>query len=306
MHKGRTLFLALAAVLLVAGPVAAAMASAALWGSKGHGIVADAAMAGLPSDMPAFFRAAGAQLRYLNPEPDRWRDDDAVVMNDAFRFDHYIDLENVPEGALDAPDRFTYLRTLYDAGLERAEQEAGLLPYRILELQERLTSGFARWRQARSTEERGWIEARIINDAGILGHYVADASQPHHTTIHFNGWAPDAPNPRGFTTSRDFHSRFESAFVNAAVSLEDVRPRVAPGAVILDDVRAAVLDYIMEAHAQVVPLYELEQRYGFAPGGATPETVAFAAERLAHGAGMLRSLWYTAWVRSEHRQAPAW
>jgi hypothetical protein len=268
------------------------------WGAKGHFIVADAALVGLPGDMPGFFRDAGPQLRYLSPEPDRWRDDDAVAMNEGFRYDHYIDLENVPPGVLDAPDRFVYLRGLYQAGLERPERDAGFLPYRILELQQRLTSGFERWRAADSADERHWIEARIINDAGILGHYVADASQPHHTTIHFNGWNRDTPNPEGFTAERGFHSRFESAFVNAHVESEHVAPRVPAGARHLDDVRQAVLDYIHETHAQVLPLYELEKAYGFRPGSPTPQTVDFTARRLAHSADMLRSLWYTAWLDS--------
>lgn len=272
--------------------------SSMFWGAKGHYIVADAALRGLPCDIPDFFRDAGPQLRYLNPEPDRWRDREAVAMNEAFRYDHYVDLENLPEGALELPDRWAYLRALYEAGLERPERDAGFLSFHILELHQRLTSAFARWRAAESEAERRWIEARIINDAGTLGHYVADASQPHHTTIHFNGWDRETPNPRGFTTDRGFHSRFETRFVNTHIELEQVAPRVMPGARVFDDVQAAVNSYILEAHAQVIPLYELEQRYGFEPGQATPETIAFTADRLAHGAEMLRSLWYTAWVLS--------
>jgi hypothetical protein len=268
------------------------------WGATGHRIIASVAMAGLPSDMPDFFRAAAAQLEYLNPEPDRWRDDRAVAMNEGFRYDHYVDLENLPPGALDEPDRFTYLRALYGAGLERPERDAGFLPFRILELQQRLTSGFARWRRAQSADERRWIEARIINDAGILGHYVGDASQPHHTTIHFNGWAPGAPNPEDYSTTRDFHSRFETAFVNAHVARPLVASRVPAGTRVLEDVRAEVLAYILANHDQVVPLYELEKRHGFRPGAATPETIDFTADRLADAAVMLRSLWYTAWMES--------
>jgi hypothetical protein len=290
---------ALALALALALTPALAATAPLPWGAKGHYIVADAALLGLPGQMPAFLRDAAPQLRYLNPEPDRWRDRDAVAMNEGFRYDHYIDLENVPPGALDAPDRFVYLRLLYQAGLERPERDAGFLPYRILELQQRLTSGFERWRAAESADERRWIEARIINDAGILGHYVADASQPHHTTIHFDGWDRDTPNPMGFTTERGFHSRFESAFVNAHLEAEHVTPRVPAGARVLEDVRQAILDYIDEAHAHVIPLYELEKAHGFQPGAPTPQTVGFTAERLAHAADMLRSLWYTAWVKSE-------
>jgi hypothetical protein len=299
MDVSRTSPLVLALLLAAGASLSAATTRTALWGARGHEIVANAAMAGLPADIPAFFHAAGAQLRYLNPEPDRWRETASAAMNEAFRYDHYVDLENLPPGALDARDRFVYLRMLYEAGLARPEADGGFLPFHILELHQRLTSTFARWRGATDPDERRWLEERIIHDAGILGHYVADASQPHHTTIHFNGWAADQPNPRGFTTARDFHARFESAFVNANISLDDVQPHVPPGARRFTDVRAAILEYILESHGQVIPLYALEQRHGFVPGRPTPETVTFTARRLAHAAEMLRSLWYTAWVLSE-------
>jgi hypothetical protein len=312
MHRTHAALTVRAIVLLLtasamaagaAGATAAPPPDAPLWGEKGHYIVAEAALRGLPAEMPAFFRDAGPQLVYLNPEPDRWRDGEAEAMNEAFRYDHYVDLENLPEGALELRDRWVYLRALYEAGLERPERDAGFLPFHILELHQRLTSAFARWRAAESADERRWIEARIINDGGTLGHYVADASQPHHTTIHFDGWDRDTPNPRGFTTQRGFHSRFETRFVNAHLELEHVAPRVQPGARAFEDVRAAIIEYINESHAQVVPLYELELRFSFEPGRATPETIAFTADRLAHGAEMLRSLWYTAWVLSADEAA---
>ena len=167
------------------------------WGYVGHQMAARAAAATLPGEMPAFFRDAGPQLVYLNPEPDRWRVRARREMDQAFQYDHYIDLENVPDGALDAPDRFTYLRLLYEAGLERPERDAGFLPYRIMELYQRTVNGWRMWSAETDPERREWIEERIVNDAGILGHYVTDASQPHHTTIHFNGWDGDTRTPRG-------------------------------------------------------------------------------------------------------------
>ena len=68
------------------------------WGFVGHEMAARAAAAALPSEMPAFFRDAGAQLVHLNPEPDRWRVWEQREMDQAFAYDHYIDLENVPAG----------------------------------------------------------------------------------------------------------------------------------------------------------------------------------------------------------------
>ena len=269
------------------------------WGFYGHEIAARAAAATLPRDMPEFFRAAADQLAFLNPEPDRWRVRESVEMDQAFAYDHYIDLENVPEHALDASDRFTYLKALYESGLEKPERDAGFLPFRIVELHQRLVSAWERWRDASDPRERAWIEQRIVNDAGVLGHYVMDASQPHHTTIHFNGWAAGAANPDGYTDDRTFHARFERHFVEAHVTARDVVTRVRGTPEALSDVRAAVLDYVRASHGEVEALYRLDRDVGFNPDGPRRQaTRDFAADRLAAGASMLATLWWSAWQES--------
>ncbi len=292
----RTLGIVGAVTLLAAAPAPRMLP----WGSDGHRMAARAATGVLPADMPGFFRDAADQLVYLDPEPDRWRERSLVEMDQAWQYDHYIDLENVPESALQARDRFTYLEALYDAGLEKPERDGGFLPFRIVELYERLVTEWRLWRTAPDATRRGWIEQRIVNDAGLLGHYVTDGSQPQHTTIHFNGWAAGTPNPEGFTTDRTFHARFETDFVRAHVTQDDVSRRVrsAPPSV-AGHVRPAVIDYLRASNAEVTELYRLDRDHGFyADRPASPETVEFASERLAAGARMLAELWWSAWLES--------
>lgn len=276
-------------------------------------MAARAAAEGLPHEVPGFFRRAGAQLAYLNPEPDRWRERALAEMDQAWSYDHYIDLENVVAdvsaladpnpasiGALGAGNRFEYLRRLYQLGMERPERDGGFLPFRIVELYQRLVTEWRLWRSESNPVRRRWIEERIVSDAGILGHYVTDASNPHHTTIHFNGWDADAPNPQGYTYDRDFHYRFESEFVAAHVSYADVRARMDDRLMsVAGDARRAVLAHVLAAHRSVEQLYRLERDLGFDPDGAARrETVGFAAERIAAGADMLRTLWWSAWLES--------
>lgn len=280
--------------------LAAVAAPTLRWGAQGHEMAARAATAVLPPEMPAFFRSAEEQLVYLNPEPDRWRDRTAPEMDQAWSYDHYIDLENVSDAALGAPNRFAYLRALSAAGLERPDRDGGFLPFRIVELYQRLVAEWRLWRAERDPVQRGWIEERIVNDAGILGHYVTDGSQPHHTTIHFNGWAASAPNPEGYTLDRTFHARFETDFIAAHVRQSDVSARVvsAPRS-LAGSVRPAVTDYIRASNAQVETLYGLDRDLGFDPSRPPrPETRDFAAERLAVGARMLADLWWSAWLES--------
>lgn len=270
------------------------------WGTAGHEMAATAALSSLPTNMPPFFLQAEAQLVYLNPEPDRWRRSDRSEMDRAWDYGHYIDLENVPDGALEAPDRFTYLRMLYEAGLARPERDGGFLPFRILELYQRIVTEWELWRGEGDPDRKRWIENRIVNDAGILGHYVTDASQPHHTTIHFNGWAQGAPNPEGYSEARGIHGRFEGDFVRAHVSQTEVSTRVArePRSV-AGTAKQAVTDQIRRSHAAVETLYRLDRDIGFDPDRpAARATLDFAADRLADGASMLASLWWSAWLES--------
>ncbi len=288
------------AFVALAAAVTSAAAAPAFWGRHGHEISAQAAVSNLPAGLPPFFRAAANQLVYLNAEPDRWRDRDVAAMDEAWKYDHYIDFEAIPAAALQAPDRFSYLLELQrTTTLERPARDAGLLPYRMLEVYQRLVSGFRRWRDAETdTVQRSWIEQRIIQDAGILGHYVTDGANPQHTSVHHNGWNESYPNPRGYTMDRTFHSRFESRFIEARITAEHVIPRIAAQPRRLNDARTDILSFLRASNAQLDRLYQLDQEAPFGPENASPAHREFAVQRLVAGAEMLRAMWWSAWLES--------
>lgn len=138
--------------------------------------------------------------------------------------------------------------------------------------------------------------AYLNEDAGILGHFVADGSNPHHTTKHYNGWTGE--NPNGYTTDNRFHGRFESQYVQAHVREGDVRAALTAPAQAFPGIRPAVLSYLARTNQLVDTLYALDKVATFRPETTTPEQKAFAVSRMAAGAAMLRDLWYTAWVTS--------
>ena len=247
--------------------LSAAAVVGARWGDVGHRITGQAAAAALPAAMPAFFRAAAPQLAYLNAEPDRWRDSVERKIDPALDGGsapaHYIDLDLIPradrERVFAAPNRFAYADSLRPFGL--SAQRTGLLPWEILEMTQRLRVDFRTWRLARDAGDRRWIEARAIDDAGLLGHYVADGSNPAHTTIHFNGWVGD--NPHGYATDKRFHARFELDYVNAHIALSDVRPLVDSRPRLQLPLRRSILVYLERTNADVEPMYQLDQRDPF-------------------------------------------
>jgi hypothetical protein len=272
------------------------------WGERGHYLTGQAAAARLPKSMPSFFRAAGPQLAYLNPDPDRWKDRRETTLdpalNQASSADHFIDMEMVsPEklaAALAAPNRYAYADTLRAAGVDAAE--FGFLPFRILELSQRLREEFRLWRAAPNNQTREWIQARIINDAGILGHYVADGSNPAHSSVNYNGWT--GPNPNGYATDKRLHSRFESAYVQAQIKIGDVLPGVSPTAQSVGDFRPAIVAYLHASNGEIEHLYQIDKATPFGANTTAPEARKFTAARLAAGAQMLRNLWWTAWITS--------
>ena len=284
--------------LLLAGGMYAHAGATVRWGLHGHEIGGRAAATDLPVAMPAFFRDAAEQLAYLNPEPDRWRGDGFRELNEAKRYDHYIDFELIPDSVLALPDRFHYLMGLQNEGLAQPARDAGLLPFRIVEMYQSLVVQWRLWRAETDPARRRWMQERIINDAGIMGHYVLDGSNPHHTSVHHDGWRADYANPRGFTTERGFHSRFESQFVSAHVRTEDLLPHMNRTPRRLDDVREEVMAHLLRSHSRLERLYELDQVEVFGRETRGAAHREFAVERLVAGANMLRDLWWSAWLES--------
>lgn len=291
--------LALVAATVLVTVAAATAVHAVRWGFHGHEIAGRAAATSLPAEMPAFFRAAAEQLSYLNPEPDRWRGDGFRELNEAMRYDHYIDMEVIPPDVLEAADRFEYLFALKDSGLVNPPRDAGLLHFRIVELYQGLVVEWRLWRQAANDpERRRMIEERIINDAGILGHYVTDGANPHHTSVHHNRWAEGYPNPRGFTTEEGFHARFESIYVENNIAQSDLSPHVNERPRTLAAPRVEVMAYLQRSHTRLERLYELDLVEAWGAGTTGAAHRAFAVERLAAGVNMLRDLWWSAYLES--------
>jgi hypothetical protein len=286
------------AATLVLGAAAVLLAA---WGDAGHRMTGEAAARSMPGSTPAFFRGAARQLGYLNPEPDRWKDraerDADRALDGAYNADHFIDLDMAPPALLDAalraPHRYAYADSLRKGGVDPVV--FGFLPFAILERAQMLRVDFRNWRAAPDSV-KPMIEARIIDDAGILGHFVADGSNPLHASDQFNGWTRD--NPNGYATDKQTHARFESGYVGAKIKLADIMARMDTNARVLPDFRTAIVAYLHESNAQVEPFYRLDKLSRFDTNTVNPANKEFAVDRLVFGAKMLRDIWWTAWVTS--------
>lgn len=285
-------------------------ATALAWGGAGHRIVGQAAMQGLPSDLPAFLRTpkAVADVGELSREPDRWKG--YGKLHDAMREPaHFIDLSD--DGTILGGPKLSALPAMlpdYDSALRAVGSDAwkgGWLPYSIVDQAQNLAKDFATWRVLNATlkldrnkSHRAWLladrarrEDLILITIGQLSHYVGDGSQPLHVSIHFNGWG-DGPNPNGFTTAH-IHSAFEGELVRTNVREPAVRAAMTPLNAQDGLLETRVAAYLARTGAQVEPLYELEKAGGLKNGD--PRGTAFATTRLAAGASELRDLIVEAW-----------
>lgn len=265
-------------------------------------MVNEAATRGVPNDMPVFFYKAFSRLTYLGPEPDRWYTGHFASIGAANFPEHFIDYEYV-KGLPLPPDRYRFIDLLYTSGTLRkyniGNATTGFAPWRIAELCDLLTVQWRLWRDSWPGAEREQIEQNIIHVAGTLGHYVGDTANPHHTTIHYNGWV-GTTNPEHFRTDCETHGRFEHYFVTRALDLPDVIRYMRPP-VLRRDYFATAMAHVEESNALVETLYRIDRDGGFDSHDGTPEAREFAARRLAAGASMLRDLWWSTWRSSEER-----
>lgn len=318
---------AVAALIVGAGGVFTATQVDA-WGATGHRTIGVAAMRGLSDELPAFLRTPGAvaEIGELSREPDRTKG--AGQPHDRERDTaHFVDLDDnghVMNERGPTLSELPELKSEYDAQLLAAGIEvndAGYLPYAIMDGFQQLARDFATWRVLNAAEareldpgKRAWYredrlrrEALILRDIGYLSHYIGDGSQPHHMSIHYNGWG-DYPNPEGFTNARSTHGAFEGGFIRRNARLDAVEAAMpAPN---LDgfEMRARMATYLNATLAEVIPFYRLEKTGAFAADaeGAVLATGAeFATARLAAGAAELRDLITLAW-RAAGEQSIGW
>jgi len=288
--------LALIALVLIQSQAAVA------WGNEGHTYISRVAAERIPATMPRFLRRAVVEIAYLGPEPDRWRSPSEFALKNAQEPDHFIDLERVswldplPQG------RYEFLRRLYEKRASTTDhpddylpERVGLQPYITMEVYGRLKAAFREYRQLRASHQPTQaVQQAIIFYAGWLGHYVADGSQPLHTTIQYNGWV--GPNPNGYTTQHGIHAQFESAYVAANITARDFAGLVK-NPERLDDPFERYVAYLRESNGLVENVYALEKAGGFA-GKGSPAAYDFTTHRLAAASQMLLNLWYTAWLES--------
>ncbi|MBA3849205.1 MAG: hypothetical protein C0502_04320, partial [Opitutus sp.] len=183
----------------------------------------------------------------------------------------------------------------------------GFLPWTIAEYFGKLRGNFARLKVLEELGTPGEIaqaKASIVEMMGLMGHFLGDAAQPLHTTTHHNGWV--GPNPSNYTTWRGFHSWIDSGFLaRAKIDLAPLAAQARPAQSLPLDLRpdgrdpmfAHAMDFVLEQHKLVEPLYRLEAAGRLKLEGTPPDpgAVDFIRARLLTAGQRLGDVWLTAW-----------
>ena len=315
----------------------AATGHAWAWGHTGHVGISQLAILNLPAELPDFLRTAQAagQIGELGAEADESKTTGIVTgttssggprtaftVHDAERDPgHYIDIDDygvvfggaVPLMAL-PPTREAF-DTAQRTATEPSGQDqytAGYLPYTIIDGFQQVRKDFGIWRAlavglrtAASPADKAYFQYQlalrqqlIVHDIGYWSHFVADASQPMHVSVHFNGWG-NYPNPNNYTTA-PIHAPFEGAFVRSFVNFNAVNGQVRPytdrG---VNTVEQRVPLYLAETLSQVAPVYQAAQTNNNDNyRTAQPAEVAIVTKQLAAGVAELRDEITDAWRQS--------
>jgi hypothetical protein len=290
------------------------------------------ALASLPPDFPAFVKtpAAAERVTFLAGEPDRWRNMQDLPLRHVNGPDHYIDLEELEKYGLKAemlpvfrydfeeqlavirkahPEKFPEPDAANNA--DHTRELVGLLPWAIAENYAKLKSGFASLKAFEegggSPEEIANEQANIIYVMGVMGHYVGDASQPLHTTIHHHGWI--GANTNHYTTSRTFHAWIDGGFFNkiGGANMKEMKAKLRPAQLVSinghsaksEEMFQAAMNFIVEQNQLVEPLYRLDKEGKLTGEGETGrQGEGFLEAQLLKSGQLLGDIWYSAWQQA--------
>lgn len=260
------------------------------WGFFAHKKINRLAVYSLPPEMLIFFKRHIQFITENAVNPDRRR---YAVKEEAPR--HYIDLEAYGDSAI-----YNLPRNWEDAVVKYSQDtlyEYGIVPWYIMEMKQKLTKAF------RYKNSKG-----ILRISADIGHYIADANVPLHTTINYNGQMTGQRGIHGFWESRlpELYSHQYDFFVGKAQYLED------PQTMIWRAVTQAHLavDSVLSLERELEKKFSSEKKFSFEQRGAITVKVyskeySKAYRQMLKGqverqmrmaVKMVTDFWYTCWI----------
>jgi len=262
------------------------------WGFYGHRKINRMAVFTLPTELMGFYKANIEFLTEHAVDPDMRR---YAVKEEAPR--HYIDIDHYGDRAFqDVPRQWS------DAVAKFTEDTLlayGIVPWHVERMYHRLVSAF---------RERDL--PYILKTSAEIGHYIADAHVPLHTTENYNGQLTGQHGIHGFWESRlpELYGDDFDFFTGRAQYIP------SPLDYIWDAVEAshAAVDSVLLLERQLTVDFPTDAKYAFEERGNTTvktysRDFSAAYHDLLHGMVERRmraavmavgSIWYSAWLEA--------
>lgn len=261
------------------------------WGFHGHRICNKQAVYALPPEMFGFFKNYIDYLTEHSVDPDKRRyalpEEACRHYLDADRYEKAIPFDTIPHFWRDAVKKYT-ADTL---------QTHGIVPWHVNVMYYRLKEAFAQ-KDLRN----------ILRNAADIGHYIADAHVPLHSTSNYNGQKTGQNGIHGLWESRvlELYSGEYDYFTGRAVYIENVQQYMWQEMEGSYQAVDSVLTFERELSSKVGDdaKYTFEQR-----GNTTVRTYSRefcrkyhdmlgdqVERRIRSAIAAIASVWYTAWV----------
>lgn len=261
------------------------------WGFFGHQRINRLAVFTLPPGMVEFYKANIIYITEASVNPDRRR---YSVVDEAPR--HYIDLDHYGDSGVSTMPRF------WNAAVAKYSEDTlkayGVVPWHVATMYYRLKEAFL----LKDPD-------RILKISAELGHYIADANVPLHTTENYNGQLTGQEGIHGFWESRlpELFSDDYDFFVGKAEYLDNPQLMIWTGVVAAHQQVEFVL-----AQEKILALKYQERKYSFeTKAKQTVKVYALEYSRAFHkimdgmverqmrtSIKMIGDFWYTAWVEA--------
>lgn len=258
-----------------------AAAQALAWYEGAHRAIAQAAVEACPGRLGKELRAHLPLVLECSVRPDQWRGFSGLS-HGSVAPEHYVNLERVARNPVkvDFPeDRYAFLLMV-----GRPPEDVGFLPYAIAEHWDRLAVALRRV----DREPSVYAEAAVW--AGVLSHFVSDATVPLHASIYHDG----RPR-RGWFGGRmecvGIHGRLEGGVGEALLGTFRILPPDAAPERVEDPLQVAVV-LVKESWTLVPLVYRLDEEGRLRPDDE--EAASLVRDRFTRGAQVLLDLLWSA------------
>lgn len=261
------------------------------WGFHGHKICNRQAVYALPPEMFGFFKNYIDYLTEHSVDPDKRRysqpEEACRHYLDADRYEKAIPFDTIPHFWREAVSKYS----------EDTLQTHGIVPWHVYVMYFRLKDAFAQ-KDLR----------RILRNAADIGHYIADAHVPLHSTTNYNGQKTGQNGIHGLWESRvlELYSSEYDFFTGRAKYIDNVQQFMWQE---LEGSYQAV-DSVLTFEKKLSAVIGDDAKYTFEQrGNTTVRTYSRefckkyhdmlgdqVERRIRASIAAIASIWYTAWV----------